>query len=128
MSLKGSSYSNRAGIRSAKYGCYECADHEECGLYTPCKYAAVLDKYASYEDYMRDTAPIMDAIQDAISMAGTQKWKEPSLILKNLDTGETYRHIQDAADKLGCFYNEVSQHLRGQSKRLHGQRLAWVPA
>lgn len=43
-----------------KYGCYLCA--ERCEPEQPCRYADILDQYASYEDYDTDMVRLIGRI------------------------------------------------------------------
>ena len=121
-------YDNQRGRKSMRYGCMDCADSGSCKLEDQCRYAVVLDNYESYWEYLMDKDPILVDNMDAKSRAKSQKWEDVHMILKNLDTGETYRHALEAAEKLGCAQSNIYNHLCGMYSHIHGFHLAWVPA
>lgn len=121
-------YDSRQGRKSMRYGCMGCMDYGSCKVDDPCKYAAILEQYPSYSAYLLDKDPVLLDDMEEKSKAKAQKWKEVHMVLKNMDTGETYRHVHEAAVKIGCPDSNIYNHLCGAYSHIHGYHLAWVPA
>lgn len=114
--------------KRALYGCIDCLKKErgECRDEDPCEFSGTFDQYESYSEYIQKSDPIiLDAWEEKLK-AGSQRWRSNSLILKDLTTGEKFRTISEAAEKLGCYVSNICEHLRGQHKTIRGHKFVWV--
>lgn len=87
----------RSVEEKAKYGCAYCADKRKCKPTEKCRYADILDKYASYGVYERTVEELW---REIIGRQSLGSWKPQIERIVCVETGVVYNNCVEAARML----------------------------